>query len=84
MLISQILSLFLYFYTIMLLNNVFDLSYLTWAFLWKIIVITLMSWLPLHLLKLLIRRIDPTDYEKIMSGVHLKKKKKKIDQMELI
>ncbi len=52
---------------------------------WKIIIITLISWLPLHLLKLLIRKIDPTDYEKIMLGVKIKKKKeKKIDQFELI
>lgn len=83
MLISQILSLFIYFYTIIFLNNVFNISYLNWEFFWKIIAITLISWLPLHLLKLLVRRIDPTDYEKIMHGVHLKKKQK-IDQLELV
>lgn len=75
MLISQILSLFIYFYTIIFFNNVFDISYLDWLFFGKIIAITLISWLPLHLLKLVIKRVDPTDYEKIMAAVQLKKRK---------
>lgn len=85
MLISQILSLFIYFYTIIFFNNVFDLSYMDISFFWKIVVITLISWLPLHIFKLIIKKIDPTDYEKVMSAVNLQKKTPNIiSQIEII
>ena len=39
------------------------------VFIWKMIVITTISWFPFHFFKILKSHFDPSDYEVIMKGV---------------
>ena len=66
MVISQILSVIVYFLTIFTMKNVFMVSTLTWAFLLKILMLTFSTWFPLHLITIIKKYLDPSDYEKIM------------------
>ena len=66
MVISQILSVIIYFLTIFTMKNVFMVSTLTWAFLLKILMLTFITWFPLHLITIIKKYLDPSDYEKIM------------------
>ena len=68
MLISQLGSCIVYFFTILLMPELFDVSTIDGVFIWKMIVVTFISWFPFHLFKILKRFIDPTDYEVIMKG----------------
>ena len=71
MVVSQILSVIVYFFTIYAMKNVFMVSTLTWAFLLKILMLTFITWFPLHLITIIKRYLDPSDYEKIMrANVH--------------
>lgn len=74
MVISQLLSLGVYVCSIIFLQTLFDVKYINAEFMLKVTMITFISWLPLHLAKIISRRLDPTDYEKIMRGVATKKK----------
>jgi phospholipid-translocating ATPase len=74
MVISQLLSLGVYVCSIIFLHTLFDIQYINAEFALKVTAITFISWLPLHLAKILSKRLDPTDYEKIMRGVTMKKK----------
>lgn len=74
MVISQLLSLGVYVCSIIFLQTLFDIKYINSEFILKVTTITFISWLPLHLAKIISRRLDPTDYEKIMGGVKTKKK----------
>jgi len=65
MIVSQFLSAILYFSSILFLNRIFDVSYIDLDFFWKTLVITLMSWAPLHLFYVIMRYLYPTDYEKV-------------------
>ena len=40
-----------------------------WGFIKNIFIITLVSWLPLHLARWLLRKYDPSENEKIMKKV---------------
>lgn len=66
MVISQIFSVILYFCTVVLMKNLFMVSTLTWEFLLKILLLTFITWFPLHLIKLIKKYLDPSDYQKIM------------------
>lgn len=66
MVISQILSVIVYFFTIFAMKSIFMVSTITWGFLLKILLLTFITWFPLHLIKLLKKFFDPSDYEKIM------------------
>lgn len=66
MIISQILSVILYFVTIITMKSVFMVSTFSWDFLLKIFLVTLLTWFPLHLVKVIKRYMDPNDYQKIM------------------
>ena len=61
MFISSVLTFACYIASIVLLRSYFDTSYLTWRFFLKVLAITLLSWLPLHIVKCLIMRFDPTE-----------------------
>lgn len=73
MIISQIFSVLIYFISIWTLRSMLDVSYISWLFLLKVLVITAISFVPLYVLSWLRRKLDPTDYEKVMRNVKTKR-----------
>lgn len=73
MIAAQTCSIIMYFSSITFLNSIFDVSAMGWIFLEKILIITLISWAPIHFFKLILKHFDPTDYEKISYQAKLKK-----------
>lgn len=69
MIISQLISVLLYFISIATLRTVLDVSYITWMFLLKVTVITAISFIPLYVITIVRRRVNPTDFEKVMMNV---------------
>ncbi|CAL8298913.1 unnamed protein product [Lota lota] len=68
MVLAQVLSLVFYFCSLFFLNEYFDLAFITtWVFLWKVSVITLVSCLPLYIIKYLKRKFSPPSYSKLSS-----------------
>lgn len=63
---SSVLTLFIYILSIALLPQYFDTSYITWMFVVKVLLITVMSWMPLHLIHCIVDKIDPSEFQKIM------------------
>jgi hypothetical protein len=63
--VSSVLTFLIYILSIALLREYFDTSYITWAFVLKVLVITVMSWLPLHVVQWCIKKIDPSEEQKI-------------------
>ncbi len=58
---SQILTLIVYFASIYFLRDIIDVSVIDAAFLKNVAIIVLVSWGPLQLLKVLRKRLDPTE-----------------------
>jgi phospholipid-translocating ATPase len=50
MVVSSVITLFVYILSIALLPVYFQTSYITWTFVMKVLCITLASWLPLHII----------------------------------
>lgn len=69
MIMSQIISVLVYFISIYTLRTILDVSAITWMFILKIIGITAISFGPLYLVSFLRKKFDPTDYEKVMKYV---------------
>jgi len=66
MLLAEVISLALYVGTLAVLKNYFDQKFLlTGEFAWKVVVITLVSCLPLYILKYLRRKYAPPSYSKL-------------------
>lgn len=61
MIVSSVFTFVIYILSIALLRSYFDTSYITWSFVLKVLAITLLSWLPLHVAKWIIMKIDPTE-----------------------
>lgn len=70
MIVSSVFTFVVYILSIALLRSYFDTSYITWQFVLKVLAITLLSWLPLHVAKWIIMKIDPTEQQKIMRQEH--------------
>jgi phospholipid-translocating ATPase len=66
MVVASVATLFIYVLSIALLPAYFQTSYITWEFVMKVAMITVASWLPLHITKLIIQRVDPSEFQKIM------------------
>lgn len=66
MVVSSILTFIVYILSIALLRSYFDTAYITWTFILKVIAIATLSWFPLHLIKWIVRILDPTEQDKIM------------------
>ena len=66
MVVSSLLTLITYFMSIILLRAYFDTSYITFGFIFKVILLTLLSWAPLHLMRRLYDYFDPSEHQKIM------------------
>lgn len=64
--ISEVITGIVYLLSMFALKNYFDLGYLfSLQFLFRVVIITLISWMPLHLIKFLMTKIDPADYKKV-------------------
>lgn len=66
MLLMQIATGLTYFMSIVLLQEYFDTSYIDSIFMTKVGLVTLVTWLPLHILQWLMNLIDPSDNKKVM------------------
>lgn len=68
MLLSQLLSVSLYFGSMYLFTSVINVAYIDFNFFQRIMLVTMASWLPLHILRILKSKFYPNDYEKIMAN----------------
>lgn len=84
MIVAQALSAMMYFASILFLNRIFDVSFMDLEFFLKSIIITLISWLPLHLFKLVMKKLDPTDYEKVRGTLPVRKKKEILKEIKAL
>lgn len=69
----------MYILTITFLKQEINASSINLEFLQKVVFLTIISWLPLHLIKLVVRKFDPSEHQKIMKGA---KKRKLIPELE--
>ncbi|XP_072561479.1 probable phospholipid-transporting ATPase IIB isoform X2 [Paramormyrops kingsleyae] len=68
MAVAEAVSLGCYLASLAFLNEYFDLAFITTtAFLWKVFVITVISCLPLYIVKYLKRKFSPPSYSKLTS-----------------
>ncbi|PSN40754.1 putative phospholipid-transporting ATPase IIB [Blattella germanica] len=66
MVLAELLSLGLYILSLVVLKDYFDSEFIqTTDFLWKVLVITLVSCLPLYILKFLRKKFSPPSYSKL-------------------
>jgi hypothetical protein len=68
--------------TIIVLKQEINASSITLEFLYKVVCLTLISWLPLHLIKVIMRKIDPSEHEKIMKGA--KKRQNPLSSFDIL
>ena len=67
MMLMQVASALVYFISIMLLHEYFDLQYIDSSFMMKVSFITLVSWLPFQIMYYLLNIFDPADNVKVMA-----------------
>ena len=67
---ATVISLIIYIFILLVLRNLFDIGDI-WKFeyLYKIFAIVMISWFPLFLFQVIKKKVDPSDYEKIMKTV---------------
>lgn len=66
MMLAEIFSLALYLLSLVVLKDYFDAEFIkTTDFLWKVLVITLVSCMPLYILKFLRKKFSPPSYTKL-------------------
>jgi phospholipid-translocating ATPase len=70
MVLSSILTFFVYFASIGLLRSYFNTSFITWQFVIKVLAVTFCSWAPLHIVRCVYNYIDPSEHQKIMRQNH--------------
>ena len=68
MIMSVLFTICVYMASILFFRNYFDLSAFTMEFLLKVIVITAICWLPLHLLKKIVEKIAPSEESKVKNS----------------
>ncbi len=66
-LIASVLTLFIYVGSIALMPEYFETSYVDWMFMVKVLCITLVSWLPLHIVHCIVDKVDPSEFQKIIN-----------------
>lgn len=69
MFVASFFTLILYIVSIVTFRTYFDLSYIDGKFLWKVVALTVASWLPLHVFKVIMDCIDPPEQKKILSNM---------------
>jgi phospholipid-translocating ATPase len=62
MVCASVVTLFVYIFSIALLPEYFQTSYITWTFVVKVVCITLTSWFPLHFIQWIINKLDPSEF----------------------
>lgn len=65
MILMQVASAVVYFVSIMLLHEYFDLQYIDSTFVLKVLFITTVAWLPFQMMYCLINIFDPSENSKI-------------------
>ncbi|XP_044263269.1 probable phospholipid-transporting ATPase IIB isoform X1 [Tribolium madens] len=66
MILAELISLVLYLLSLIVLHDYFDSEFIrTKDFIWKVLVITLISCLPLYILKFLRKKFSPPSYSKL-------------------
>lgn len=69
MVIAELFSLFVYLISILWLKSYFDLKFIISSdFFWKVLIITIVAWLPLQLTKWIKEMIWPPKYRQIQEG----------------
>ena len=68
MVLTMLITLIIYIASIVIFRSYFEVSYIDWQFIAKVSILTLLCWLPLHLLKMILVRCDPNQEQKIMKG----------------
>jgi len=66
MVLSILVTMLIYMGSIIFFRQYFELSYVDWNFCVKVVVLSLICWLPLQVFRKFMERIDPTQEEKIM------------------
>lgn len=69
MIFAQLLTLFIYVMSIIFLRNYISTAIITSEFVWKVLVIVLISWSPIYIFKKLKKKCDPSEEEKLMMKV---------------
>eukprot|EP00826_Nyctotherus_ovalis_P019238 TRINITY_DN158_c0_g2_i5.p1 TRINITY_DN158_c0_g2~~TRINITY_DN158_c0_g2_i5.p1 ORF type:complete len:130 (-),score=27.75 TRINITY_DN158_c0_g2_i5:168-557(-) len=64
-----VLSFVFYAASILLFKEYFDLTIIDMQFLWKIVLITVIAWLPVHMAKYIVEKFDPSDAAKVESNL---------------
>ena len=68
MILATVFTLVIYVTSMLLFRNYFDTSFITINFVWKILAISLLAWLPMHLTKVIYECIDVPEHKKILAG----------------
>lgn len=69
MVASQICTVIIYLFSMFILRSYFDIAFImTSTFWWKVSAITLVSWLPVHVFKVVKKIIQPPQYSKLTSA----------------
>jgi len=68
MILSIIFTVFIYIASIVFFRNYFDTSYIDMEFMLKTLILTGVSWLPVHIIKMLIERLDPSQEAKVQKN----------------
>mmetsp|Transcript_16504 Transcript_16504/g.29748 ORF Transcript_16504/g.29748 Transcript_16504/m.29748 type:complete len:1065 (-) Transcript_16504:24-3218(-) len=67
--VSLFASLVLYLLSFVAMQQYFDLSYIfSFDFAWRVVLITALSWGPLHIIKVIKNKVDPSEHQKVMQG----------------
>ena len=62
MIAVQFISIILYLVSVAFLCKPLECTYITWAFVIKIVALVVISWLPLYLINKIKKKCDPTQY----------------------
>eukprot|EP00923_Selenidium_pygospionis_P008108 GHVN01013740.1.p1 GENE.GHVN01013740.1~~GHVN01013740.1.p1 ORF type:complete len:1361 (-),score=207.02 GHVN01013740.1:83-4165(-) len=66
MIAAQIVSVIIYVFSMFILRNYFDIMFImTTTFCWKVTLITLISWLPVHVFKVVRKMVQPPQHTKL-------------------
>ena len=64
--ISEVVTAVIYLLSVMALDNYFDLDYIfSVGFIWRVVAITVVAWVPVHMTKWLANKLDPPEESKV-------------------
>jgi len=72
MIMAEVLSLYLYAYAMLILRSYFDVSFIfSYEFLWKLVAIVAVSWMPVHIVKIVRKCVKPPTAAKLLDDPEL-------------